>query len=100
MVPRPSMLANRHLLAPLLAVVIGLGIFFRFAGIDDKLVWHDEVYTRIFAAGYNSKDWNETLYSGRIVDVRAVQQYQHHNPERAVIDTVRGLAQDEPQHPP
>jgi uncharacterized membrane protein len=83
-----------------LVLVILLGVFFRFGGIDQKLVWHDEVYTRIFAAGHSSSDWGDALYTGRALSTETVLAFQRHNPDRSVADTVRGLAQDEPQHPP
>ena len=82
------------------AVVLVLGIGLRFTHLGENLIWHDEVYTRIFAAGYSSDDWSDAIYSGEILDASQVRQYQHHNPERSVFDTVAGLARDEPQHPP
>ncbi len=83
-----------------LALVILLGVFFRVGAVEEKLIWHDEVYTRIFAAGYSSSDWGEEIYSGQPLPVGKVQVLQRHNPDRGVMDTVRGLAHDEPQHPP
>jgi len=86
--------------AAAVVTVVVLGVALRFVGLGENLVWHDEVYTRIFAAGYASDDWSEAIYSGEILGAGQVAQYQHHNPDRTVIDTVAGLARDEPQHPP
>jgi uncharacterized membrane protein len=91
---------RRAVLVALVAVALALGVFFRFAHLERNLVWHDEVYTKIFTAGYASDDWNEGIYTGKILPVEEVRKYQRHNPERTVVDTVRSLARDEPQHPP
>lgn len=90
----------RAVVVTLAAVALALGVFFRFAHLQRNLVWHDEVYTKIFTAGYASDDWNEGIYGGQILPVEEVRKYQRHNPERTLADTVRSLARDEPQHPP
>jgi uncharacterized membrane protein len=86
--------------AALIALTICLGVFLRFWALDEKLAWHDEVATRILAAGYLHDEWKAALYTGGVIDVADVQRYQHHNPERSVVKTITGLAQDDPQHPP
>jgi len=80
--------------------VLAVGVFARFYHLDRKLLWHDEVYTTIFTAGYQSRDWEATLYTGRVVDVAEMQRFLRYDPEKRVLDTIRGLARDEPQHPP
>jgi uncharacterized membrane protein len=75
-------------------------MFLRLDQIGDKLLWHDEVYTRVFAAGYQAADWQPLLFSGEVVDVGEVLRFQQNAPGRSAVDTVRGLARDEPQHPP
>ncbi len=84
--------------ACVLAILLGVGL--RFWGLGEKRVWHDEVYTRIFAAGYHSGDWRPALTTGQPIPVEAVQRFQQPNPGASVADTVRALAKDEPQHPP
>ncbi len=95
MTGRPS-----RALAATVVFLIALGVFFRLHGLDTKVFWHDEVYTKFFAAGYQSHDWQTTLYTGQVLDVEQLQQFHRHDPDRTVADTVRGLARDEPQHPP
>jgi uncharacterized membrane protein len=93
--------STRHTVLVVLAVAaVAAGVFFRFAHLPRNLVWHDEVYTKIFTSGYASEDWNEGIYTGEILPVDEVRKYQRHNPDRTVADTVRSLARDEPQHPP
>ncbi|TNF26497.1 MAG: hypothetical protein EP329_21180, partial [Deltaproteobacteria bacterium] len=103
-VPRPTPIASRRrpgrfwVAAVGLAALIGVGA--RCYGLADKPIWHDEVYTRIFAAGHQSGDWIGALYTGQPVDRDAILAFQRLDPARGPLDTVRGLARDEPQHPP
>ncbi len=76
------------------------GVFFRLHALDRKVFWHDEVYTTSFAAGYQSHDWQEALFNGDVLPVDALRRFQRQDPSRGLIDTVAGLARDEPQHPP
>jgi len=90
----------RRATAVLVAVAALVGVGARFWGLAEKPLWHDEVYTRIFAAGHASGDWIGALYTGRPVSRDAVLAFQRLDPEKSAFDTARGLARDEPQHPP
>lgn len=46
-------------------VLIAVGIFFRLANLDGKILWHDEVYTNFRAAGYLSAEVQDTLFQIR-----------------------------------
>lgn len=83
-----------------LGLCLALGVGLRFYGLGDKLLWHDELATRVFAAGYTVDEWQKALYGGRIFDVSEALHFQRHNPERSVAAGIRGLAEDDPQHPP
>jgi uncharacterized membrane protein len=85
------------------AAVLGMGVLgvgLRFAALDAPVLWHDEVYTRIFVSGYQADDWHGTLYDGVIRDVDEVLAFTRRRPGGTALDTVRGLIADEPQHPP
>ncbi len=94
----PPTLRSWRALGVALALLLGLGL--RFQGLDTKLFWHDEVYTRLFAAGVPAQEWKQILFSGQVLPLARVHALQQHRPDRSVVDTVRGLARDEPQHPP
>ena len=89
-----------RLLTAGVVLVLLAGLFFRFGGLDDRLFWHDEVYTKFFAAGHSSADWQAVVYTGDVFTASDVQELQRHDPSRSMGDTIRGLARDEPQHPP
>jgi uncharacterized membrane protein len=95
----PSSASRRWTFAALM-LVVAVGIGARCWGIDTKPVWHDEVYTRIFAAGHQSSEWIAALYTGRPVSRDEILAFQRLDPDRDAVDTARGLARDEPQHPP
>ncbi len=84
----------------LVILAILVGVFFRFYDLGQKLIWHDEVSTRILAGGHLHEEWKSALYAGNVVSVAEVQQYQEYNPGRSVVETISGLAADDPQHPP
>jgi len=91
-------------LPPALVVAFGLllatGLFFRFADLGHDLVWHDEVYTQIFASGYGSADWQARFFQGEVFRAGDVQHFLELAPGRSGWDTLGALARDEPQHPP
>lgn len=83
-----------------LALILGLGIFFRFDNIGGKIFWHDEIFTKVFTAGYRGQEWKEALFTGNIVGVADLQKYLRYNPERSLLNTMQGLAREDPHHPP
>ncbi|NJO43449.1 MAG: hypothetical protein HC769_22220 [Cyanobacteria bacterium CRU_2_1] len=84
----------------LLAVVLTLGIFLRFVNLDQKPYWHDEIYTSLRISGYRTEEVIQDLYQNRVIDVDDLLKYQRPSSERNAIDTLKGLATEEPQHPP
>ncbi|MFZ5480324.1 MAG: glycosyltransferase family 39 protein [Myxococcota bacterium] len=80
--------------------MIAFGAWARVEGLGRDLVWHDEVYTRVFVAGWRADDWRPALWDGEVHGVEEVRRLQRLDPARSTLDTVRGLARDEPQHPP
>lgn len=93
-------LVSRRLGAALVVLVIGASLFFRFEGLGRKVLWHDELATRVFAAGYTVEEWQEELFDGHVVDVSEVQKWQRLAPDRGVTAGIRDLAARDPQHPP
>ena len=85
----------------LLAVfVLVLGVFFRFVNLDRKVYWADETYTSLRISGYTATEVVKQVFNGNLVSSKEIQKYQRTSPERNFSDTVKGLALEEPQHPP
>lgn len=95
----PRLMPGRLLLCiSLLLMALGFGV--RLYGIETQILWHDEVYTRFFVSGHRAAEWKAVLFTGKILDVDEVLAFQNHDSARGVMATLRGLAHDEPQHPP
>ena len=81
-------------------ILLILGIFLRFANLDKKVYWIDEVYTSLRISGYTQAELVQEVTKGQLLSVADLQKYQRPNAEKGVIGTVKGLALEEPQIPP
>lgn len=84
----------------LILLLLALGIFFRFFNIDGKFYWYDEVFTSLRISGYTEAAAVQQVARGQVITIEDLQKYQRPNPEKGVIDTIKGLAQEEPQLTP
>lgn len=84
----------------LVIVLLVLGIFFRFVNLDRKVYWCDETYTSLRISGYTAEELAQQVFNRKVIDVKTLQKYQQPNSEKTVIDTIKGLAIEEPQHSP
>ncbi len=84
----------------LIIVLLVLGLFFRFVNLDRKIYWMDETYTSLRISGYTEAEVAQQLLEGQILSVQDLHKYQRLNPEKSVVDTVKGLAAEEPQLSP
>ncbi|MEH2230454.1 MAG: glycosyltransferase family 39 protein [Nostoc sp.] len=85
--------------------LIGLGIFFRFTHLGQKVYWYDEIATSLAISGYTLAEVKQEVFSNwgnnqGIIPAITLDKYQHINPDRSVADTVRYLITSDPQHPP
>jgi uncharacterized membrane protein len=81
-------------------VLLVLGVFFRFYNLDRKVYWHDEVYTSFRIAGYTSGEFVPQVFNGKVINAEDLQKYQRPSPQKGLMDTVKSLEIDDPQHPP
>jgi uncharacterized membrane protein len=84
----------------LIIVVLVLGIFFRFANLGQKVYWMDETYTSLRISGYTEAELIQEVVDGKVRNIKYLQKYQRINSEKTVVDTVKGLALEEPQLAP
>jgi uncharacterized membrane protein len=84
----------------LLAIVLLAGIFFRLTNLDQQIYWHDEAYTSLRISGYNAIEVKQLLFQGNVISVADLLAYQRPTAEKTVVDTVRSLMTEDPQHPP
>ncbi|MEH2122773.1 glycosyltransferase family 39 protein [Nostoc sp.] len=88
------------LLKILVILMIGLGIFFRFAHLGQKAIWYDEVFTSLAISGHTVAEVQQEVFNENIIPITALDKYQHLNPDRGINETVRYLITSDPQHPP
>lgn len=93
-------LFNTKWLKVLIAIILILGVFFRFANLTEKNYWKDEVFTLLRVSGYTEQEVKEQIYNGQILSIQDLRKYQSPNPEKNIIGTVKGLAKEEAQLPP
>jgi uncharacterized membrane protein len=84
----------------LVLVLLILGVFFRFANIDKKFYWYDEVFTSLRISGYTQTEVLHEISSVQLVAAKDLMKYQRSNPTKNLGDTVKSLAIEEPQLPP
>ncbi|MEH2456069.1 glycosyltransferase family 39 protein [Nostoc sp.] len=101
---KPQLLAKANpptWLKILVIIFIGLGIFFRFAHLGQKIYCCDESWTSVAISGHTVAELKQEVsnHQGTIL-ITTFDKYQHINPDRGVADTVNYLITSDPQHPP
>ena len=84
----------------LIIILLGLGVFFRFANLDQKVYWQDETLTSLAVSGYTVTDVVQQVFDGDEIGVEDLQKYQRLSPDKDLSDTIKALAVDDPEHPP
>lgn len=85
----------------LVVVCLIAGMMFRAVNFEHKVYWNDETYTSLRISGYLEAEAIQSLSQSGLIQPSDLQQYQFPtNPNKTVIDTIRGLASEEPQLTP
>lgn len=87
-------------LRAIVAILLILGVFFRFVNLDRKVYWFDETFTSIRISGYKEIEMVKQFADARIIGIEDLQKYQQPNPERGIFSTIESLAIEDSQHPP
>ncbi|MGI2903490.1 glycosyltransferase family 39 protein [Tolypothrix sp. VBCCA 56010] len=100
----PQLLASSNpptWLKILVISLIGLGIFFRFAHLGQKIYCCDESSTSVAISGHTVAELEqEVSHHQGTIPITTFDKYQHINSDRGVADTVNYLITSDPQHPP
>ncbi|MCC5648605.1 glycosyltransferase family 39 protein [Nostoc sp. XA013] len=85
----------------LTVVLIVIGILIRFINIDEKITWADETFTYLRIYGYTKSDLMQEVVNSQILAAGTLlEKYQSPGVGKSIIDTVKGLALEDPKHPP
>ena len=91
---------NKRVVLALIAGLVLLGVALRLYGLEQKIVWHDEVATRVLAAGATMAAQMQGLYHAQVLTAGQVLQYQQVQQDTSVLTLIADLAKHDPQHPP
>jgi len=101
---KPQLLAKANpptWLKTLVIIIIGLGIFFRFAHLGQKIYCCDESWTSVAISGNTVAELRqEVSHHQGTIPITTFDKYQHINPDHGVADTLNYLITSDPQHPP
>jgi uncharacterized membrane protein len=89
--------ARINVVAALLVILLGLG--FRFANLEQKVFWVDEVATAIRIAGHTKAELTATLSDGKLHTPAELLAYQRLDPNISLAATFAALKQS-PEHAP
>ena len=95
-----SIHVNPNKTVVLVVALVLLGVVLRLYGLEQKIVWHDEVATRVLAAGATMAAQMQDLYQAQVMTVGQVLQYQQVQQGTSVLALIVDLARHDPQHPP
>ena len=82
-----------------LITVLILGLFFRLVNLGEKVYWHDETLTSLRIFGHTKTELVEEAFTGQIMTVDDLLQYQRPSPEKDLGDTLNALMGNA-EHPP
>ncbi|MEG4505805.1 glycosyltransferase family 39 protein [Microcoleus sp. F6_B4] len=92
---------HRISLKILIVVILITAIWFRFTNLDRKVYSFDESITSLRISGYTWTEMVQQDFQGKTISVADLQRkYQQISSEKTWLDTVKGLATEEPQLSP
>lgn len=83
----------------LLLTSLGLGVFFRVAGLGDKIYSHDEAYTSLYAAGYNKGDILINIRDGEDHTAQDIRRFLQPAGANSITDTLSSMLEGPQQSP-
>ncbi len=87
-------------IAYLAIILVLLGIVFRFSNLDLKVYWRDEALTSMQVAGYSQTEFIQEAFKSQIISPQELQRYQQITPDRGLLNTIKVLGEETPEHPP
>jgi uncharacterized membrane protein len=81
-------------------ITLLVGLFFRFANLENRPYWHDETYTLLRTSGHSIVEITQSIFDGRIISRDAVLSYQQMAPDKTWRDALMSIVAEEPQRSP
>ena len=97
---KPAKRQKKPNIRKLIAMILAIGIFFRFYNLDQKVYWYDETMTSLRISGYTSSELVKEVYNGEVISVEnLLENYQYPNNTKNLNDSIKALAAH-PEHSP
>ena len=84
----------------LILIILIIGIFFRFANLEQKLFDGDESITSVRAAGYTTDEVKNSIPRDTIITPKEIEKFRIVSRETSLLDTLKVTALGAPQHTP
>jgi uncharacterized membrane protein len=84
----------------MLVTLVVIAVLLRFHGLDQKIVWHDEVASRVLASGGTMDGQMKDLYVAKVFTASQVLKNQEAHTNSSLLNLISDLAHNDPQHPP
>lgn len=84
----------------LFALIVVVGVYFRFNAIDRKVFWLDETASATWVAGYTDHEAIVSIFTGQELTATQVASYQYLQPDRGPWRVLDPVTQEHPHHPP
>lgn len=82
-------------------ILLIIGIFLRFTNLDKKVFWADETFTHLRIYGHTKSELKEEVFKNQILNSQdLLSKYQLPVLGKSYPDILRGLALEDPKHPP
>ncbi len=72
--------------------LIAAGVFFRFYNLDKKVYWIDETNSSLRTLGYTRPEMIDQLFTGDLIQVSDLRQFQQLDPDRGWGDSIQALS--------
>ena len=83
----------------MVGVLLTAGLFFRCYHLEKKAYWFDEALTSLYMSGHTLAEVQQII-GDREIGVQELTRFQHVNPDRGLLSTVRALSADNPHVSP
>jgi len=82
------------------ALLVILGIFFRFFNLGHYPYWGDEFFSLLRLSGYTQRELIGNVFTGTLMQISDLNGYQGVHNDKTLLDTLQSLAIEDAQHPP
>ncbi len=84
----------------MVSIILLIAVALRFAHLERRVYWHDEVYTSLRVAGYTAGEVITAYFDGNPFPANELTTYQHPSKDKTWSDTWHSMASSDPHMVP